>query len=584
MGIVLFVSSCINKDYDLSDIDGTIGVGGDSLVLPNNNSTSEIMLDSILDLNNSNFIDIASNGDYMFNISDEESQFYSACFDVITSKAEGPLNGELSFSVPSLTGNAFAQTGESFSFEGEIISFDYTFTGIPYWIADVQYVGVEGSITLTLNFNKTIKKALKKVQRLDVKFPDCLDLGSATFNGDEVALASNHSVSLKEISTSEDVVLTFRVKGFNFDTSSNQGSLIFVRGSRIRFTGGITLEGTVNYSDFIEIPSGDVAIIGSATVSKAKMTEVVGKFSKKVTFDDQGRVKLNNIPDFLKEGQVVVDLYDPHINLNFTSDMPMDVFYNATLVSKDASGNEMAKIEIPQFRIKRAGKTVISIRKRDGVVNGDTTIVVAPDLSNLFRKIPASIELARITAISDDSEFYSIELGRDYAVSGSYSITTPLALDSDATISYHKTFDGWNTDIKDLKFKEEVVNGVSVPQGSVKAEFDVENKIPAYLTVHAYGVDLNGDSISTDRLQIHVAKTIAASPDGQPTTTHETIIMIPTDNAVFEELNGIELVFVGAASDGVSSVTGVTLNAYNQTLKLKNIRFVVYGKVVVDLN
>ncbi|MCR5131841.1 MAG: hypothetical protein K6C10_10335 [Prevotella sp.] len=579
IGIELFVSACINKDYDLSDVDATIGVGRDSLVLPSNNSTSEIMLDSILDLNNSNFITIAENGDYMFNISDEASQFYSACFDIIKSDAQGPLNGELSFKVPSLSGNS-----ETFSFEGKILNFDYTFTGIPYWIADVQYVGVEGSITLTLTFNKKFKNALRKIQKLDIKVPDCLDLSSATLNGNEIALSSNHSVSLKDLSTAEDAILIFHVKGFNFNTSGDWGDLTFARGKTIHLSGGILLEGTVNNSDFNEIPSGDITIIGSATVSKAKMTEVIGKFSKKVTFDDQGRVKLNNIPDFLKEGQVIVDLYDPHVNLNFTSDMPMDVFYDATLVSKDASGNEMAKIVIPQFRIKRTGETVISIRKREGIVTGDTTIVVAPDLPNLFRKIPASIELSRITAISDDSDFYSIELGRDYAVSGSYSITTPLALDSDAVISYHKTFDGWNNDIKNLRFKEEVINGVSIPQGSIKADLDVENKIPAYLTVHAYGVDINGDSISTDRLQIYVEKTIAASPNGQPTTTHETITMTPTDNAVFKELNGIKLAFVGAASDGVSPVTGVTFNAYNQTLKLNNIRIVVYGKVIADLN
>ncbi|WP_293491555.1 hypothetical protein, partial [Prevotella sp.] len=64
-GFLAVGSGCTDSDFDLSNIDQTIGIGGDGLQLPTN-STENIVLDDLLDLNNSDFISIAENGDYMF--------------------------------------------------------------------------------------------------------------------------------------------------------------------------------------------------------------------------------------------------------------------------------------------------------------------------------------------------------------------------------------------------------------------------------------------------------------------------------------------------------------------------------------
>ena len=43
------LSGCIEKDYDLGDVDTTIGLGA-GMTLPSNNSTQDICLDDVLDL------------------------------------------------------------------------------------------------------------------------------------------------------------------------------------------------------------------------------------------------------------------------------------------------------------------------------------------------------------------------------------------------------------------------------------------------------------------------------------------------------------------------------------------------------
>ena len=65
LGFMAVGSGCTDSDFDLSSIDSTIGLGGDGLQLPAC-STEDMLLDDVLDLNNSDFISIADNGDYIF--------------------------------------------------------------------------------------------------------------------------------------------------------------------------------------------------------------------------------------------------------------------------------------------------------------------------------------------------------------------------------------------------------------------------------------------------------------------------------------------------------------------------------------
>lgn len=60
-GMLTLGTGCTDNDFDLSKIDTTIGIGGDELTLPTN-STENIMLDDVLELNNSDLVYIAENG------------------------------------------------------------------------------------------------------------------------------------------------------------------------------------------------------------------------------------------------------------------------------------------------------------------------------------------------------------------------------------------------------------------------------------------------------------------------------------------------------------------------------------------
>ena len=101
LSIVALGTGCTDSDYDLSSVDSTIGVGGEGLELPTS-STENIILDDVLKLNNSDFVKIAANGDYMFNKDgDEATPSHPYINKIRVEKANVNNNFRLHITLPS---------------------------------------------------------------------------------------------------------------------------------------------------------------------------------------------------------------------------------------------------------------------------------------------------------------------------------------------------------------------------------------------------------------------------------------------------------------------------------------------------
>ena len=70
--LALTLVGCVDKDYDLGEVDMTIGTGG-NLSLPSNNSTENVCLDDVLDLGNNNFLKVSQDGMYNIDVLDDET-------------------------------------------------------------------------------------------------------------------------------------------------------------------------------------------------------------------------------------------------------------------------------------------------------------------------------------------------------------------------------------------------------------------------------------------------------------------------------------------------------------------------------
>ena len=60
----------------------------------------------------------------------------------------------------------------------------------------------------------------------------------------------------------------------------------------------------------------DLTVNGTATLSRMSVTHARGIFTPSRHFGKVGGVSLKNVPSFLSEEGVNLDLYDPQLNLN----------------------------------------------------------------------------------------------------------------------------------------------------------------------------------------------------------------------------------------------------------------------------
>ena len=170
-----------------------------------------------------------------------------------------------------------------------------------------------------------------------------------------------------------------------------------------------------------------------------------------------------------------------------------------------------------------------------------------------------------------------LQLGTSYTLTSKYAVDCPLAFADSARIVYRKDMTGWNSSLKDLQFKDE--------DTEIVVTSDVENKIPMYLQLSAYGVNNRGQAISDSRLKIVVENVIAPSLDGKtPVHTSVRVVVKPLDPTVLKDLDGIKIRFDGTTSYDGESIQNIGLNAYYQTLKMNNIAVTIYGKLIYDAN
>ena len=575
----LALTGCSNNDFDLSNIDGTVGFGGDSLSLPGNNSTENIKLDEVLKLDNSDCVKILANGNYTFTKSDDNvSPAHPEIAQVNVSQKNHTSIPYYIFGTNNAKRHNVMQkeagTTYSGSFNGEVLAFDYHYAGVPSEIIALDEVKASSKYIITVSFSSEIKNNISTFKTLGVGFPKFLKISSVTYNGASMPVTDN-AISMSNVPTANNLSIVVQTIGLNFNAESSTGSTLSFSGTdkEIDVVGVINISGSfdVDVAKLASIDKNACVIYSDLDMSDFTIIGATGKFSPSISFNNIGSVTLNNIPDFLSDKDVNIDLYNPQIELTLTSDMPVTGLMKGSLVSKYDNGKADVSVNIPQFSVKPNGTTKVCICKNSTGITGYDQVVTVSNLSDIIKVIPKSITF-NADAKADASVTSTIELGKQYTVQPSYSMNAPLAFSDDASIVYRDTLDGWNDDVKDLQLTD---------GGYIRMKTSAVNQVPIYLTLSGYGIDVNGKEISSSELSIKVDRTIDASSDGiTKKTTPLTITITPVNLSVFKKLDGIVIKAVGAASNGVSPISGVTINAYNQTLKLSDINILIVGKIV----
>lgn len=566
----LLVTGCSDSDYDFNNIDATIGIGGDGLELPVSN-TDNIKLSEVLDLeeNGSVVADASTGFDYVFRQQGNDVEAAHPYINSITVARRQSSSSNITLSFNSAARNSRASRA-AVMLHGEGDVFDFSYEGNkPQEVEELAAAEVSSTINLKVDF-QNLSSWVSKFDKITLTFPSYMKLA---VDGKPV---EGNTITLDNVSTSVDLDEKIEIVGLDFTKKDALGELTSL-GDKIQLTGKVHMAvETSNYSFSSGISS--VSMKNKLSMSDIKITGATGKFNPTIDLNTLGNVHISGIPDFLKDGNVVVDLYNPQIYLTLNSNLGIEGFAGGTLKSFK-NGSQIASVEVPEFAVKANGTTHVVICRNAAATEAgsDVTKVEVPELSELVKTMPDEITF-QANARANNQKTGTFKLGyHDYEVAPSYGIDSPIAFAEDACIEYSDDLDGWNDDIKDLNMADGAY---------VQLSAQVTSCVPAYLNVKATPVDVYGREISKDELEVEITGEIKASADGTtPATSPLTVKILQKKADAFKKLDGLKVVVSGKAKgEGGNAVTGVVLNAEKHTLKLNDIKIKLVGKVIGDFN
>lgn len=565
---------CTDNDYDLSEIDSTIGIGGDGLEIPSL-STEIIPLKDVLELEaNGSVVEDEVSGDYVFRQSGADVAPVHPFIDKITVAEQNSVSNDLELTFSSASGSrrrsATRAGGQSVVADGWIQAFTYE-GNKPEEVVDLYEAEVSSKVTLDIDFSD-VKSVVSKFDQIEVDMPAFMTINNVKCGGYAFE-QSGSKLTLKNVYTSSNMTITADITSLNFKEKDTSYGSLSISGGKVKMEGKVHV--TAVASSFNSGAGTTGRKISSVmNMSKFVVNAATGKFNPEIALSDLGNIKVSGIPDFLQGGNVVVDLYNPQIKLTVTSDMDVPGTLNGVIKSFK-NGQLLATVNVDNIPIDANKTSTICICRRSEGISGFDHVLTNANLSKLIETIPDNITFSA-NASADQTNNYRFELGHNYTVRPAYSVDAPIAFGENASIEYRDTLDGWNNDIKDFELAEGAY---------VNMDASIKSCVPAYMTVSAVPVDVNGNAISADELSVEVTGSVEASKDGVSETTSPVNIKVSQmKKGAMKKLDGIVFVVAGKASDGNNAVTGITLNANRHTLKVEQLKIKLVGKLIGNFN
>ena len=587
--------SCTDSDYDLSNVDMTVGLGGGELKLPVS-SSDVIPLKEVLKFSDSEVVDTIEGGDYMFAKNGDAVSPAHPEIDRITVMK---LNSQgFDFDLGSILQKAISKQLSSSTkgmkriripvdiTESKIVNtFEYKGEQ-PQEVEELKEAYITAGMKLTIRFSEGLKNLVSSVGEMKITLPTYMSF-EAEGSGFE---KEGTSLVFKDIRTSEDLSVAISINKLSMGTDpDDELGKLESKDNYITMDGNLKLEATITDveipTNLSEIDYSDCKIESKLEMDDAvTLDKVTGRFAPTIDLSNLGEANITGLPDFLTEGDVCIDLDNPQIALTLESDLT---------VGGELAGNikywrngQEGSFSLPEpIKLKASTENsgemsvnrICICRDKSKVTASYDQVIETENIKDLlYPKIIDKIAFSG-AATADKNNVYTYELGKTYTVQPSYRLESPLAFGEDAKIVYTEKFEDWNKDIKDF----DVTDGTCIVMEAV-----VENRIPVHLNVEATPLGIDGSELPSNVIKVDIDADIKASPNGTDVATSDLHIVLTPAKQGLKKLNGIKIKVSGAAKDanGNNPVKGITLNARKHSLVLQNIRLSLKGKAVADLN
>ena len=549
------LNSCLKVDetYDLEkDFDMTITVGGD-LSVPGS-STEKIKLGDLLDLEEDGIIKV-NEGEYHLVQNGEKTSTQVNVPGVDITMTDGFTGAKSS--------DVYVPGGVSGSKNipiDEKITIDVSEGGIKSEIKELKDAVTSCEETYIVfsktgdNINAVINYGYK------IEFPEYITVKSenANWTGENNVLTLNNPDGLE---ITENTKVKFQITKVDFEKDGVSFEYAYNDESKITLGGEITLDGDITAKS-ISSTGGNVSIGVNVESNNMSIVSVTGKVDPAVDINVDP-ITLEDIPEFLSDNNVILDLTDPQIFVTLTNPSPVAVEINGKLTSKKEGQNDKS-VEIPKFEVPgNVENYVVCINQiKDGTEEGINYVKV-DELSSIIENIPEKIEMdVDANAVQKD---ITINLAEDYTIETDYKIDTPLSFGPKTNITYTENIDGWDADLEDAEFKE------------VEVSMTVINEIPLGIRLNAEAIDVNGNTLDNVKL-IMDETTVTPGNIGNPSNKELSFSIV--SNGSIKGLDGIKISIVGFVDENA----GNALLKENQTMQFTDIKLTLKGGITMDLN
>ena len=565
-------TSCIDNSYDLNkDIDMTISAGGEHLAIPVG-YTEKITLDKIIELDEGDDLQIVD-GEYHLLKKDNIDETNTSVKLVTVEESLNPIepikvlnNQEYDIKHEVL----FENIGTEDVIEAQA-------HGIDKAVIEIGSLTADTPTKLTLSFKiettNTIMYDRVTIGNMTITFPDFIKFegGQSGLNGQTLTITNeiiykNNPTFTKSLSIAK----------YSFGEKYGDGNKIKEEnGDRILKIEEEKITIKTNGIVYGAQGSGSLSITPTVTLAEMAVSEVYGTIQPDIDVKPT-EVELNNLPDFLQDDEIRLDITNPVFSFNANNPLNTDVEMDGVLtgykdgkvtkIVKIGSGNGGASITLKPSGDKQ--QTISIVRDEQTVVEANATKLVVPNLNDIIETIPDHINVELKPAVKTE-QYYTVNLGQDYTLNSAYDIDIPLSFGSNLKIVYEETLDNFDLDLEDVDIKKAVLSINAV--NTIPLAMEIKNE-------NVSALDANGNVIKD--IDVTVEGTITESKDGKTEVSSALNVNLnETAEGAISKLDGLKLKITAVPGQA----TDVQLLS-TQWMQLKDMKLKIPNGIKVDLN
>lgn len=562
-------TSCIDNSYDLNrDIDMTISAGGEHLAIPVG-YTEKITLDKIIELDEGDDLQIVD-GEYHLLKKDNIDETNTSVKLVTVNESSNPIEP-----IRIISGNHDSDVYDILISNAESEGFiNAEAHGVDKAVIEIGSLAADMPTTLTLKLKLSgeISTSLVKVGTMTITFPNFIQFEKENgLNGQTLTMTDvqiePYSGFTKELKINKYVFGKEYGEGNRVD-EENGDRILKIENQEIK----IEMQG-IN----VTTPSGNGSLNITPTITLAEMavSEVYGTIQPDIDVKPT-EVELNNLPDFLQDDEIRLDITNPVFSFNANNPLNTDVEMDGVLtgykdgkvtkIVKIGSGNGGASITLKPSGDKQ--QTISIVRDEKTVVEANATKVVVPNLNDIIETIPDHINV-ELKPVVKTEQYYTVNLGQDYTLNSAYDIDIPLSFGSNLKIVYEETLDNFDLDLEDVDIKKAVLSINAV--NTIPLAMEIKND-------NVSALDANGNVIKD--IDVTVEGTITESKDGKTEVSSALNVNLnETAEGAISKLDGLKLKITAVPGQA----TDVQLLS-TQWMQLKDMKLKIPNGIKVDLN